>query len=324
MLSETVFRSEDLPTGERFEAWRALMDRTHVPMDLRSDHEADFRAHQRLIRLGEVSAWPATFQQSLFRRTPKLIRQSDPEAYHLSLLLKGTGAVTWGQQQASYTTRDFHTNISSRPYEVRTGQDPVTTVGIEIPKVLFPLPRHKADQVIGQPMSGRESIGALLACFLIQLTTDTGAYQPSDGPRLGIVLTDLVAALFAHTLEAENQLPPETRTPTLLLRIKAFIHQHLGDPDLSPDAIAAAHHISRSYLYRLFQAENATVVGYIRHHRLEGAYTDLTNPTLHATPIHVIAARWGFPRAADFTRAFRTTYQATPTERRRSVSGSVQ
>lgn len=57
MLSETVFRSEDLPRAERFDAWQDLLSRTHAPMRLRSDHAGDFRAHQRLIALGEVSLW---------------------------------------------------------------------------------------------------------------------------------------------------------------------------------------------------------------------------------------------------------------------------
>jgi AraC-like DNA-binding protein len=32
--------------------------------------------------------------------------------------------------------------------------------------------------------------------------------------------------------------------------------------------------------------------------------------------VHTIAARWGIPRASDFTRAFRTAYGISPTEYR--------
>src|SRR5262245_15207065 len=101
VLSETVFRSEDLPVADRFDAWPAFMARTHAPLDISSDHSADFHAHQRLIRLGEISVWPATFHELIFRRTPTLIRQSDPEFYHLGLFLQGEGEVSWDRQQAS-------------------------------------------------------------------------------------------------------------------------------------------------------------------------------------------------------------------------------
>lgn len=319
MLHETVFRSEDLPAADRFDAWRELMIRTHAPMDLSSEHAEDFRAHQRLIRVGPFSIWPAKFQQLVFRRTPKLIRKSDPELYHLSLLIQGKGKVSWERHDATYQVYDFHSNDSGRPFEIVTGEEPVTSVGLEIPKASLSLPRGRADRVIGRPMSGQEGIGALLAQFLTRLASDTSTYRPADEPRLGMVLSDLVTALFAHTLDADNALPPETRTRALTLRIKSFIRQRLHDPELTPSDIAAKHHISRSYLHRLFQAEGITVAAYIRRQRLEGAHHDLADPALRGMPVHAIAARWGYPRHADFSRAFRTAYDVSPTEHRRQA-----
>ncbi|MBD0734780.1 helix-turn-helix domain-containing protein [Streptomyces sp. CBMA29] len=316
MLAETVFRSEDLAVEDRFDAWRECMNRTHAPMRLESECAADFTAHQRLIGLGAVSVWPATFEQLVFLRTPKLIRQSDPEVYHLSLLLSGEAGVTWGREENSYAAFDIHTNDSSRPYEIWTGHGSISSVGVEIPKVLLPLPQHRLDKVIGRHITGREGVGALLAQFLTQLAADTVPYAPSDGPRLGAVLVDLVAALLAHALDAEAALTPETRTRALTLRVKSFIRQNLHDPELTPRHIAAVHHISRSYLHRLFQAEAETVASYIRRLRLEGARRDLADPALLETPIHLIAARWGFPRAADFSRAYRAVHGAAPTDHR--------
>jgi len=316
MLSEVVFKSEELPAADRFEAWRAVMGSTHAPMDLSSDHEADYRAHLRLITLGEISVWPATFQQLVFHRTPKLIRQGDPESFHLTLILRGEGAVSWDGHEASYRQYDFHTNDTSRSYDVWTGRHAVKTVGVEIPKALLPLPRATAERAVGCSMSARGGVGALLGPFLTRLSEDSGAYGPADGPRLGTVLADLVGALFAHAVDADPRLPEETRRRTLMLRIKAFVRQHVGDPGLTPDLIAAAHHISRSSLYRLFKAEGTTVAAHIRHQRLEGARADLADPALGAMAIHAIAARWGFPSHADFSRAFRTAYGTTARDHR--------
>jgi AraC-like DNA-binding protein len=120
-------------------------------------------------------------------------------------------------------------------------------------------------------------------------------------------------------VDADPLLPPETHSRTLTLRIKAFIHRHLGDHELTPAGIAAAHHISRSYLYRLFQAEGVTVASYIRDQRLRNAHRDLIDPALRAMPVHAVAARWGFPRPAEFTRAFRTAYGLPPSELRRQA-----
>ncbi|MGW0842477.1 helix-turn-helix domain-containing protein [Streptomyces sp. NPDC002787] len=328
MLHESVFRSVDLPVDARFEAWAELMRRTHAPMVLvpkplsTADRAADYYAHQRLITLGDVAIWPARFDPMVFRRTPRLIRQSDPETFHLSLLMGGAGLASWGREQVAYGVRDFHVSCSSKAFDVETGTEQVTTVGIEIPRSLVALPARQADRVVGSSLSGREGLGALLAQFLTQLAADTTPYQPSDAPRLGQVVADLITALFAHTVDTAPRLTPEAHGRTLLLNIRAFIRRHLGDPELTPAAIAAVHHISRSYLHRLFQTEGLTVATYIRDQRLRNAYRDLTDPdpVLRATPIHAIGARWGFPRAAEFSRAFRTAYGVPPSELRREVA----
>jgi AraC-like DNA-binding protein len=317
MLHELVFRSDDLPAAERFDAWRERMNSTHAPLRLESEHAADFHAHQRLIDLGAVSMWPARFEQLVFLRTPGLIRQSDPEVYHLSLLRGGEARVSWGRQSNAYRAGDFHFNDSSRPYEIWTQHRSISSVGVEIPKALLPLPRRTVDLAVGRHLSDRTGPGVLLAQFLTQLAADTSPYRPADGPRLGTVLADLVAATLAHAVGAAETQPPETRTRVLTLQIREFIRRNLHDPELTPSGIAARHHISRGYLHRLFRGDGETVAAYIRRERLEGAHRDLADPALGDTPIHVVAGRWGFPHAAEFTRAFRSAYGMPPSEHRR-------
>ncbi|WPB89422.1 helix-turn-helix transcriptional regulator [Streptomyces malaysiensis] len=108
------------------------------------------------------------------------------------------------------------------------------------------------------------------------------------------------------------------------MRVRAFIDSHLHDPELTPTAIAAAHHISVSYLHRIFQEEAptdggpGTVMGHVRERRLERARRDLADPALRTRPIHEIAHRWGFTHQTSFTRAFRARYHMPPAEYRRT------
>jgi AraC-like DNA-binding protein len=284
---------------------------------------ADFRASQRVLDLGAVSVWPTTFQPVCFRRSSKLIRQSDPEGLHVSLPLSGALRTVRGEEEAEYGPDSLCVVDTSRTVDVHGGDGslPHTGVGLEVPKALLPLPRNRLDHVTGLRLSVQEGFGALLRQLLTQLARGTDAYLPADGPRLGSVVVDLLSALFAQALEAESSLPPETRQETLVLRIRAFVRDHLHDPNLTPGAIAAANHISRSYLYRLFEHEEESIAAWIRGQRLEGARRDLAEPALGTTPIHAIAARWGFPRAADFTRAFRSAYGIPPRDYRQGAQG---
>ncbi|TQE24185.1 helix-turn-helix domain-containing protein [Streptomyces ipomoeae] len=318
----TVFRSEDLPAGERFDHWRAMVGQTRSPSDIISAHTADFWAEARLMELGPVTVWPTSFLPTRYRRSQKMVRQSDPELYHLSLLLDGGMALDHVGRTAVFGPRDLHLADSSQPYDLQPyGVGPgrvVKGVGVDFPKALLPLPPHRVRELLGRGLSGRDGLGALLTDFLVGLERQADHLQPADGPRLGTVVLDLVSAWCAHALEAEAALPPETRQQVMVRRIQAFIRQNLHDPELSPPAIAAAHHISVSYLHRIFQqqTQGETVAAWIRRRRLEGAHRDLADPSLRATPIHTVAARWGIPRASDFTRAFRAAYGLSPKEYR--------
>jgi AraC-like DNA-binding protein len=323
-MLETIFRSDDLPAADRFDRLRELMSLASVPMDASSDDTTGLLVRQRDLHLDSLRVWRMTFRPMTFHRTTKLIRHSDPETYNTCLLLNGEMKCTWGRQEATYGPGELHISDSSRPFELRaqSTDGAISCVGIEIPKRL--LPRDRADRVVGRPISGTKGIGGLLAQFLTHLTTETGTYRPTDGPRLSLVATDLLSALLSHLAEdgqGSDAPPPQAHRRTLILRIHTFIQHHLGDPRLTPHAIASAHHISLSYLHRLFQSEQFTVAAWIRHQRMEHARRDLADRAMCAAPIHAIAARWGFPRAADFTRAFRTTYGISPTDYRHQAHG---
>lgn len=317
----TVFRSEDVPAEDRFDYWRELVGRTRSS-DIISAHTADFRAEFRLMELGPVTVWPTSFMPTRFRRSRRMVRQSDPELYHLSLLLDGGLALDHAGRTCIYGPRSLHLAESSQPYDLRplgeAAEPVVKGIGVDFPKALLPLPPHRVRELLGRGLPGQDGLGALLTDFLVNLDRQADFLQPSDAPRLGTVVLDLLSAWFAHVLETEAALPPETRQQVMARSVQVFIRQHLHDPDLTPPVIAAAHHISVSYLHRIFQqqTQGETVAAWIRRLRLEGAHRDLADPSLRSTPIHVLATRWGMPRASDFTRAFRAAYGLSPKEYR--------
>ena len=62
------------------------------------------------------------------------------------------------------------------------------------------------------------------------------------------------------------------------------------------------------------------MASYIRDLRLARCRRDLTDPALRNQPVQTVAARWGFPDKAHFSRAFRAAYGTTPQEHRDDAS----
>ncbi|MBO0807953.1 MAG: helix-turn-helix domain-containing protein [Actinobacteria bacterium] len=100
----------------------------------------------------------------------------------------------------------------------------------------------------------------------------------------------------------------------LLVSVHRYIEERLGEPNLSPAVIAAAHHVSVRYLYRLFERQGMSVAGWIRHRRLERCRRDLLDPEQWGRSVASIGARRGFADPVHFSRVFRAAYGLPPGE----------
>ncbi|WP_331737180.1 helix-turn-helix domain-containing protein (plasmid) [Streptomyces sp. NBC_00984] len=315
-MVETVFRWEELPEADRFECWRDMACDSHAPNEVDSEQADDFRATLRVLGLGPVSVSALDCPPLRSDRTPRLIRQSDPELYNLTFTQRGSAGAVHAGREIQLGEGDLMLSTTSLPLRTRmaTDHESVAMIDVLFPQALLPLPKGAADRLLTLPFSGRAGLGVLLAQFLNRLTAESATYRPADAERLGAVTLDLAAALLAHHLD--DTTPPEAHPEALATRIHTFVRHNLSDPELTPRQIASAHHISLRTLHRVFQREGATVTAWIRQQRLDGARRDLTNPALAARPIYAIAAAWGFTRAADFTHVFRATYGMPPSEYR--------
>jgi AraC-like DNA-binding protein len=150
-----------------------------------------------------------------------------------------------------------------------------------------------------------------------RLIVELHASRPGVSEPLPAVVLDVVTVALAERMGAPAAVQ-DVRRDGLVGRIHAFIESHLGDPDLTPAGVAAAHHISLRYLQKLFEPESHGVAGVIRQRRLERCRDDLLDPAQCERPVAGIAARWGFSSAAHFSRVFREAYGLPPAAFRRA------
>jgi AraC-like DNA-binding protein len=99
---------------------------------------------------------------------------------------------------------------------------------------------------------------------------------------------------------------------TMLQGAKEYIEVHLGDLDLSPDAVAAAQNISTRTLHRLFESEGLTISGWTRNRRLEHCRVELGDGAFDNLSVSSIGARWGLWDAAHFSRLFKSAFGESP------------
>ncbi|MFI7320211.1 helix-turn-helix domain-containing protein [Streptomyces venezuelae] len=325
-MIETVFHSADLDATDRFAAWCDDVCAYHAPYALSSPHTADFAASLGLLRLGPVTVSVVATPSLHAQRSPRLIRASDPEAYVVTLVRRGTLCVTRAGTETEVRAGQLMVSDTSRPLRssLAAHAGRAELVHVVVPHALLPVPADVVERAGATPVSGDQGVGALLSRSLARLVTDPVPYGPAAAACLGHAAIELsAAALLAH--QQTGDVPHPERLPQALsTRVHAYIQDHLGDVDLTPTRIAEAHHISIRSLYRLFESQGTSLAELIRELRLDGARRDLADPLHGGQPIGAIAARWGFRRAGDFTRAFRAAYGVPPGDyRRRAGRGTT-
>jgi AraC-like DNA-binding protein len=319
----TLIRTDQVPAADRLDFVREMNSTIWVPMDCRSEYQADYRGEFRASGLGAMQVVVMDIMPVTVRRTPKLISQADPDMLKMLLVCDdSTSVVEQGGQQARLSAGDFAFYDTRRPYEVSLGiglDRPARALTFMFPPALLPLPPSGLRRLAAVRIPATAGLGDLTSQFLLQLARNVDHYSQAEAARLSTAALEVLATRLAHELDVRDWDTPEARRQALLTTVQGFIQQHLGDPWLSPGTIAAAHHVSLRSLHQLFHDAGLTVAGWIRQRRLEGCRRDLADPALASRPVAAIAARWGYSSASDFSRAFRAAHGLPPAEYRRAA-----
>jgi AraC-like DNA-binding protein len=306
---------------ERVERVRQGICESIAPFDLRVGKEQECRAEVHTLDLGTVRITCGSgerFDGEVFR-TPRLIRDSDPELCKIDVQLRGRTVIEQDDRQAELRPGAFSFVDLSRPCQLAGGIGEVAAV--MFPRSLLPLRFRDTKQLAGVTFDPEEANSALVGLLVGKVVSRMDEHTSPAGARIGAAIFDLITAALSVRLDRVAAIPAETQLRVLRWQVKSYIEQRLGTPGLTPGQIAAAHHISLRHLYRIFEAEETTVGSWIRGRRLDHCRRDLTDPTLQGRPVSAVGARWGFVDATHFGRVFKAEYGMNPSEYRRLCAG---
>jgi AraC-like DNA-binding protein len=311
-----LIRVDDEPPRTRLDYFHHVVADTIVPFGLRVDADRDLRAEILTGPVGAVHVTKVSAPPMTAFRTARLIRVSDPELFKIDVQVRGHTVFAQGDREAALAPGDFTLMDLSRPCRLADRDLEHEVLAVKFPHAALGLRHNELDRLTAVPISGRDGLGAPISSLARHLARHLEDYDPTGGARLAAALMDLLIVTLAERLDRLPAIAPATRRRALLASVQSFIDRRLGDPELSPSAVAAAHHISLRQLYRLFDTQPTGVAGWIRQRRLERCRGDLLDPAFAHWSVSAIAARWGLMDAAHFSRAFRAAYGLPPAEYR--------
>ncbi|CAM5342494.1 AraC family transcriptional regulator OS=Streptomyces glaucescens OX=1907 GN=SGLAU_30770 PE=4 SV=1 [Streptomyces glaucescens] len=313
-MMKTVLDTTGLPAADRTTARAETVALALVTQRFRFQDPERFGARIRVVELGAVQLSTISHAPLVSYRSGRLIRQSDPEFHQLALTTAGRQGVEQAGHRSALRPGEMALYDSSRPFQGWSEAEPRSScVLLQFPRGLMPLPDRVVRQVRGTALRPTGGMELVFRQMLTTLAESRAELTGGDRIRLGTTLVDLAAAVVAGHVEETAALPAQSRRSSLYHEMVGFIVRNLSDPGLGPATVAEAHCVSPRTVHRVFQAHGTTVGDVIRRERMSRCRRDLADP--HGTrPVSAIGARWGFPRASEFTRAFRAATGMTPTE----------
>ncbi len=310
----TVPRSGDLAAGEGFERWADLVN-GFIPTVLSSPRVDDFRASLRVLALGPVQATVQAASPVRSRRTAATIRRLDPQSWLLVLVTSGQMGIDQHGGRVLLSAGDLMVVDTSHPYDMwAQATDQAGAVMVGLPRSTVPIPDRAMRSLAARQLPSQRGMGGVIRGLLDHVARADGPWPVREAHHLGSAVVDLAAAFLAELTRTQDTLSTPTRQAALVHEIKTFIERNLTHTWLTPAAVAAAHNISRRYLYLLLKAEGETVQALIRARRLERCRNDLRQAD---RSVAAVGARWGFRDPAAFSRAFKVAYGLPPGEYRR-------
>ena len=322
---DLAFATSQVDPPDRLAAWRELVNRVFLPLAITplAGRERGFEASVTGRGLGGAQVWLIEGSPMSAVRARPHIEASGDDDYLLALHVQGTAHGAQDGREAAMRPGDFALFDSSRPYSISfTGPGVFRHVVFQVPRTSLDA-RGVTGAVTARRVPAASRPGQLVSPYLRTLARPAPS-EPGARPRqppeqsLGEAFVDAGLDLAVSALRTVAGYPgpagPHRGPPGRELRDYALAH--LGDPGLSPEAVALACYVSVRQLHRVFAREGLTFGGWVREQRLRRCRDELADPRLSHLTAAEIAARWGFRSAAHFTRAFRARYGVTPASRR--------
>ncbi len=299
-----VFSTEGIAPAQQFDAWREWF----LPvLDVRRPPEShgEFRATNRVWNLGTLLVSSVFAPPVAVARSRGNIAKAPVDHWVISFCKQG---------ETTIQTNDALLKAPAGvPYVWSLGdkseseRSQTERIQLHVPRDLFQGIAPVLDAARGTTIN--TALGAILGEYMLTLERWLPSVSPSDLPRFESAVCGVLAACLAPSADRMAQASRDLND-FRIERVRQIVRTNLMSPQLRPEMICKEAGLSRSSLYRLFEADGG-IVRYIQRQRLLRAYDLLSDPENRAS-IVTISDGLCFADASSFSRAFKLEFNCSP------------
>ena len=310
-----VFTTEDLEPSKRYAAWQDAICDVYVHVDVNAEERSDYQGFIREARFGAVTMTDVLLSEQRITRRERHIAKLDKDCYYVEFVQQGKINVLQAGQSLLTNPGVGAIFSASEAYDLEC-MGKVRSLYLEIPRAEFASRFNASKLPDPMTMSTGRGLGRIAAEFCATLASEGSPLDEAARARLGDELMDVLA--LALDMGDRDELSEDATAQKARLRsVKAWIEEHLIDPDLSLERIAKNNGVSLRHLHYLFRLTEVSVSEWILDRRLQRCYDMLTRPELRSLSLTEVAYRCGFRSSSHFSTVFRRRFGHSPSELRK-------
>jgi len=230
----------------------------------------------------------------------------------------GDAVVSQGGREASVPSGSFFIVDPSSPFEITTGS--MTTRSIYLLRSTLVQLLPDLPGLTATPIACHTGPASILRCAVDAVFDCAACLDAESAERIAEALPHLVAAAL-RSVDGAAALPSRLRQMHKE-RIRRYVKEHLGDPELGPAAIAQAVRLSPRHVHDLFAGEPVPLMKWVWAERLEQCRREFADRRLAQRSVSEVAYAWGFSDMSHFSRAFKAKFGVSPREFRMTCAAN--
>lgn len=321
--ARALLSTAQVTVEQRLDYWLELVCAFYCKLDCEPPKDRAIFGSIEFSRVGDLHLTRLKSNGLRVWRSPQRVRAETDDHCIAIVAREGRLVVRQDDREALVQPGDFVFHDCTRPYELLFDATGHGLFVLRLPRTLLDSHVGNLEALTATTVPGQGAAGRLLCSMIETLYDDIGTLHPSSALGVSEAITSVIGAGL-RSLPGANLRKPSNITAYHLARIKAHVHEHLRDPDLSVGAVAAAVGLSQDHVSKLFRGEGLSLPRLIWQLRLDACRRELCDPRQAHRTVCDIAYSWGYNDATHFSRSFREQFGLSPREWRQQESALQQ